>query len=75
MRGCVGPADRVIRIIIIIIIGGIAVALGVSAGTLGLIPGWAYVLDAVGAIGLLTGIAGWSPLYALFGAQTCGKTG
>lgn len=71
MRGCVGPIDRWIRILI----GLIAVALGAFAWTLGLTVAWAYVLYAVGAIGLLTGIAGWCPLYALFGAQTCGRTG
>lgn len=71
MRGCVGPVDRVIRIVI----GGIAVALGAFAGALGLTSAWAYVLYAMGAIGLLTGLVGWCPLYALFGAQTCRRAG
>ncbi len=71
MRGGVGTVDRWIRITI----GVIAVALGAFAGALGLAPAWAYVLYLVGAIGLLTGLAGWCPLYALLGVQTSRKAG
>ena len=46
MRGGVGTVDRWIRIII----GVIAVALGVSAGALGLTLVWAYVLYVVGRL-------------------------
>jgi hypothetical protein len=68
MRGCVGTTDRVLRVLI----GLAALAAGLThAGGLG--AGWAYVADAVGVIGLLTGIFGRCPLYAVLGVRTCGK--
>ena len=65
MRGCTGTTDRVICMLI-----GI-VALGVGLTALG--TGWAYAADAVGVIGIVTGILGRCPLYALFRLQTCGR--
>ncbi len=65
MRGCVGAVDRVVRVLI-----------GLGALTLALWQGGsavAYVLYAVAAVGLVTGLVGRCPLYALLGLQTCVK--
>ncbi|HLW49017.1 MAG TPA: DUF2892 domain-containing protein [bacterium] len=68
MRGCTGTTDRVIRALI----GIVALGAGLTqAAALG--PGWAYTADAVGVIGIATGILGRCPLYLLFGMQTCGR--
>jgi hypothetical protein len=69
MRGCVGATDRIVRILI----GVAALAIGLTqAGSLG--PAWAVVADVVGVIGLITGLLGRCPLYALLGMHTCRKT-
>lgn len=66
MRGCVGTTDRVIRVLI----GLAALVAGLTqAAALG--TGWAYAADAVGVIGLVTGILGRCPLYGALGVQTC----
>jgi DUF2892 family protein len=66
MRGCEGTADRVIRILV----GIAALSVGVTHAC-GIGTGWAYVADAVGVIGLATGISGRCPLYTVLGVQTC----
>ncbi len=69
MRGCVGSTDRIVRILV----GVIALAIGLTQiASLG--SGWAFVADAVGVIGLATGLFGRCPLYAVLGLQTCKKT-
>jgi uncharacterized membrane protein len=69
MRGCVGTTDRVVRVLV----GIVALAVGLTqAASIGV--GWAYVADAVGVIGLATGVFGLCPLYALLGMQTCKKS-
>ncbi len=65
MRGCTGTADRVVRVLVGL--GALALALQQGASTV------SYVLYAVAAVGLLTGLAGRCPLYAVLGLQTCGK--
>ncbi|MFN3286565.1 MAG: DUF2892 domain-containing protein [bacterium] len=65
MRGCTGTADRVVRVVV----GIVALLLGLQQG--GSVLG--YVLYAVAAVGLITGLVGRCPLYALLGLQTCGK--
>jgi hypothetical protein len=57
-----GTWDRVIRVLV-------AVALGYAAwvtwpGTISLVS------LVIGAIGLITGLAGWCPAYAIFGMST-----
>jgi hypothetical protein len=47
-----------------------ALALGLTQAA-GIGTGWAYVADAVGVIGLVTGLLGRCPLYALLSVQTC----
>ncbi|HLN12908.1 MAG TPA: DUF2892 domain-containing protein [bacterium] len=69
MRGRVGATDRAVRVLV----GGVALLMGLTqAGSIG--AGWAYVADAVGVIGLVTGLVGRCPLYALCGVETCGKS-
>ncbi len=65
MRGCTGTADRVVRLLVGV--GALALALQQGGSVLG------YVLYAVAAVGLITGLVGRCPLYALLGLQTCGK--
>ena len=55
--------DRIIRIVIGVVLIVVAY-LGVVTGT------WQWVAYVIGAIALLTGIAGFCPLYTLFGFQT-----
>lgn len=57
--------DRIVRIAL----GVVLLALGwggVVEGTLGTVFQW------VGFVPLLTGLAGWCPLYAIFGFRTGG---
>ena len=65
MSGRMGTADRLIRIAVGIVAlwSGLTHA-GVGAGAL------AYLADAVGVIGLATGLSGLCPLYALLGVRT-----
>ncbi|MDR5684071.1 MAG: DUF2892 domain-containing protein [Armatimonadota bacterium] len=65
MRGCTGTADRVVRVMI----GLVALFAGLQQGGSAL----AYVLYLVAGLGLLTGIVGRCPLYALLGIHTCGQ--
>ncbi len=55
--------DRIIRIVIGVVLIVVAY-LGVVTGA------WQWVAYVIGAIALLTGIAGFCPLYTLFGFQT-----
>jgi hypothetical protein len=68
----VGGNDRLVRILVGIILlaltltpfgGGIAAAIG----------GWIWVLTAVGAVLLLTGLLNFCPAYTLLGINTCKK--
>lgn len=66
MRGCVGVTDKIIRVLIGLAALGVAVA---QRGQIG--AGWLVVLYVVAALGVITGLAGWCPLYALLGLRTC----
>lgn len=59
-----GTVDRAIRVIlgIALLITGFAV-IGGTGGT---------IVGIVGLVPLLTGLAGWCPLYTLFGFKTTG---
>ncbi len=63
MKSNVGGTDRVIRIVLGIVL--LVVAYLWLSGALAII---AYV---VGAIALITGLAGWCGLYTVFGINTC----
>ncbi|MDR7618046.1 MAG: DUF2892 domain-containing protein [Armatimonadota bacterium] len=66
MRACnAGTVDRAVRIIV----GLVALLLALRQGA----STTAYVLYAVAAVGLATGIVGWCPLWALLGVNTCGR--
>lgn len=66
MRACnAGTVDRAVRIVA----GLVALWLGLQQGT----SVAAYVLYAVAAVGLVTGIVGWCPLWALLGVNTCAR--
>lgn len=67
MRGCVGTADRVIRVLI-----GVAALTWALAHRGQMAVGWASLLYLAAIIGLITGLAGRCPLYLAFGVQTCG---
>jgi hypothetical protein len=53
------PADRVVRVVLGVILAGLALT-GVVSGTL------AIVVGVVAAIALVTGAVGFCPLYAIF---------
>ena len=59
-----GLIDRVVRVIIAAIIGFLYVT-GVISGT------WGVVLLILSGIFVLTSLAGYCPLYAPFGLNTC----
>lgn len=59
MNRNVGGIDKVARI---------AAGAGLLGATVaGLIPAWGYI----GIVPLVTGLAGWCPLYMLFGLNSC----
>lgn len=64
MKKNMGNADRIIRILVAAAIA-VLYFTGTVSGTL------AYVLLGVGAIFLLTSLAGSCPLYSVFGINTC----
>lgn len=64
MQKNMGGADRIIRILLALGVGALY-HFNVITGTL------AYVLLALAAIFVLTGFAGFCPLYTLFGIDTC----
>ena len=59
MKKNVGGIDRTLRIVIGLVLIGLA-----ATGTVGL---WGYI----GIAPLLTGLVGWFPPYALLGWKTC----
>ena len=59
MKKNVGGIDRTLRIVIGLVLIGLA-----ATGTVGL---WGYIGNAP----LLTGLVGWCPPYALLGWKTC----
>jgi hypothetical protein len=58
------PADRVARVVLGLILVVVAAA-GAATAPL------AYLAWIVGAIALVTGLAGFCPLYAVLGVSTC----
>lgn len=59
-----GGADRIIRLVVGIALGGAAYA--------GAVEGPAkYIVAAAGAVAFLTGLIGWCGLYYLLGRNTC----
>lgn len=59
MKSNVGGIDRILRIVLGLILMGLA-----ATGTVGI---WGYL----GAVLLATGVIGWCPPYAIFGWNTC----
>ena len=59
MKKNVGGIDRTLRIVLGLVLMGLAVS-----GTVGW---WGYL----GVVPLLTGLIGWCPPYALLGWNTC----
>lgn len=59
MKANVGGIDRIARIVIGLVLIGLAVT-----GTVG-VWGW------LGVVPLATGLIGWCPPYAIFGWSTC----
>ena len=66
MKKNMGNADRIIRVLVAAVIA-VLYFTNVITGT------FAYVLLALGAIFLLTSLAGTCPLYLPFGLNTCAK--
>lgn len=59
MKSNVGGIDRVLRIVVGLVLIGLA-----ATGTVG-VWGW------IGVVPLATGLIGWCPPYAVFGWNTC----
>lgn len=59
MKSNVGGMDRILRIVLGLVLIGLAVT-----NTVGL---WGWI----GIVPLATGLIGWCPPYALFGWNTC----
>jgi hypothetical protein len=66
MKKNMGPADKLIRILIAVIIS-VSYYLDLISGTL------ALVLLAFAFIFLLTSLVSFCPLYTIFGIRTCKK--
>lgn len=64
MKNNMGNADKIIRIIVALIIGGLYIS-GLISGTL------AIILLAAAVIFVLTSIFSFCPLYYPFGIKTC----
>ncbi len=62
MKRNVGAVDRVIRVIIGLVLGYIGIRVG---------GGLAVVLIIIGLVSLLTGLAGWCPIYRALKLSTC----
>jgi hypothetical protein len=60
MKANVGSIDRILRIVLGLVLMGLA-----FTGTIGW---WGWL----GAVALATGLVGWCPPYALLGISTCG---
>jgi len=59
MKHNVGGIDRILRIVVGLLLLGLA-----ASGTVGV---WGYL----GIVPLATGLLGWCPPYAMFGWNTC----
>ena len=59
MKANVGGVDRVLRIVLGLVLIGLA-----ATGTVGW---WGWL----GIVPLATGLVGWCPPYAIFGISTC----
>jgi hypothetical protein len=66
MKKNMGTADKVIRVIAALVIGGLIWA-NVITGTL------AIVLFVLAIVFLITSLISFCPLYTLFGIRTCPK--
>ena len=66
MKKNMGSIDKIIRIVIALIIGGLFIT-GIVSGIL------AYILLALGGIFILTSAISTCPLYLPFGLSTCKK--
>lgn len=64
MKNNMGPADRIIRLVVAIIIA-VLYYMGILTGALGV------VLLCLGGVFVLTSLFGVCPLYLLFGFSTC----
>jgi len=64
MKTNVGNTDKIVRLVIALILGGLYFAEIVS-GTLGI------VLLVIAAIKVLTALSGFCPFYTLLGMNTC----
>ena len=64
MKKNMGSADRVIRIFLAIVFA-VLYFTGTVTGT------WGIILLVFGAVFLVTSFAGFCPLYAIFGMDTC----
>lgn len=64
MKHNMGNADRIIRVLVAVVIA-ILYFTNIITGIV------AYILLSVGAIFLVTSLAGSCPLYSLFGINTC----
>lgn len=54
--------DRIGRVVLGVVMIGV--------GLLGVGGGWGWLLAAVGLVPLVTGLAGWCPIYAVIGRGT-----
>ena len=59
MNANVGGIDKILRVIVGIVLIGLA--------ALGIVGAWGWI----GVVPLLTGFFGWCPLYPLLGINTC----
>ena len=59
MNANVGGIDRILRIVVGIVLIGLA--------ALGIVGAWGWI----GVVPLLTGLFSWCPLYPLLGINTC----
>lgn len=64
MKNNVGNNDKIVRLVIALLLGGLYFAEIVS-GTLGI------ALLVIAAIMIITALSGFCPLYMLFGVNTC----
>lgn len=63
MKLNMGVADRVVRLIIVVIIAALLYAERLSTA-------WEIVLGVIAVAFLVTGLIGWCPLYVPFGLST-----
>jgi hypothetical protein len=66
MKQNMGSIDRILRIIVAAVFG-ILYFNGIVTGTLGI------VLLVLGGVFVLTSLAGFCPLYRIFGINTCAR--